>query len=173
MKSISQMVLLSIILSITAGLIYNPILISPIFAAKPDPCFGKKSVGCPNMVCSTSQYNTATCCWTDIHDDKVVCQQCHVNTDSGNLENCSNVENKGKSDRGFVAPPPSGVAPPPSTETCPDNTAKDSNGNCTPSTQSPGDSSNDEEDDDDNKPQFPRGNILGELQTNSELQPQS
>ena len=29
------------------------------------------------------------------------------------------------------------------------------------------------DDDDNNKPHFPRGNILGELQTNNELQPPS
>ena len=43
------------------------------------------------------------------------------------------------------------------------------NGNCTPSTQSSEDSSENV----DNQPQFPRGNILGEVQANNKLQPQS
>ena len=72
-----------------------------------------------------------------------------------------------------TAPPPVGVAPPPSsTQTCPENTALDANGNCAPVTQAP--PSTDQgtttiqpsPPSDDNKPlkhKLPKANILGEL----------
>jgi hypothetical protein len=44
------------------------------------------------------------------------------------------------------------VAPPPSTETCPDNTALDANGNCAPVTQTP----KEPKSSDDNKPSKPK-----------------
>ena len=55
-----------------------------------------------------------------------------------------------------MSPLPSGKAPPPSTEKCPDNSAVDQNGNCTPITQLPGDTS------DNNNPNL-RGNILNDI----------
>jgi hypothetical protein len=171
MKCINQMVLLSIVFGLVVGLTYSPISLQPLFAMSPDPCFGKHSAGCPNMSCKNyPETLTATCCWTDIHDGELACQTCWVNTDTGEFENCSSTS-IGGSDSSVVAPPPSGKAPPPSTEKCPDNSAMDSKGNCTPMTQLLEDSSNDNNDD--KKPQFPRGNILGELQSNSELPPQS
>ena len=79
----------------------------------------------------------ATCCWTDIQDGETVCQACQVNTDTGEFENCTDVLSKGKPSAGIIAPPPVGVAPPPPTESCPENTARDAQGNCTPLTQTP------------------------------------
>ena len=38
MKSINQMVLLSVMIGLEALLIYGPISVKPIFAAPPDPC---------------------------------------------------------------------------------------------------------------------------------------
>jgi hypothetical protein len=70
-----------------------------------------------------------------------MCQTCDVNTDTGEFENCSDPiivsTDKGRAGPGVIAPPPSGVAPPPPTESCPENTARDVNGNCTPLTQTP------------------------------------
>jgi len=157
MKSINQMVLLTVIFGLVAGLIYDPISVKPIFAVPPDPCFGKHSPGCPNMACSNNPATlTAHCCWTDIYNDRTICQSCDVNTDTGEFENCDYSFSKGKPDSSIVIPPPSGKAPPPSTEKCPDNSAVDSNGNCTPMTQLPDDTS------DNNKPNL-RDNLLNDM----------
>lgn len=137
MKSINLM-LLAFGLLLVGGLVYSSGSLHPVFAASPDPCFGKHSPGCPGMSCSNSPATlSANCCWLDIHDDTIVCQSCEVNTDTGEFENCTDVASKGKPDSSTVIPPPSGLAPPPSTEKCPDNSATDSKGNCTPITQSP------------------------------------
>jgi len=145
------------VLFLVAGLANSSISLQPVFANMPDPCFGKHSAGCPNMVCSNHPaLGTAHCCWTDIFNDRTVCQTCDVNTDTGDFENCSKVESKGHPDSSTVIPPPSGLAPPPSTEKCPDNSAVDQNGNCTPTTKLPDDTS------DNNKPNL-RGNILNDM----------
>lgn len=168
MKNNNQMFLLTAISLIAMGLVYGPIVINPGLAAPPDICFEEHCAGkgCENNV----ENLTATCCW-DGGDGRTYCQTCDVNTDSGEFENCSNPRPifSGQADDTIVTPPPTGNAPPPSTEKCPDNSAVDQNGNCTPVAQLPEDSSND----DNSKPQIPRGNILGEIQTNNELQPQS
>jgi hypothetical protein len=150
MKSINQLVLLSIVLSITTGLMYGPISIHLVLAAPPHPCFG----GAQDYVCiceNNPSKQTATCCWYDPITGGEGCQTCEVNT--GDFENCTS---KGKSDPSTVAPPPSGKSPPPSTEKCPDNTAVDQNGNCAPTTQLPDDTS------DNTKPNL-RGNVLDDL----------
>jgi len=152
MKSNNWMVLLSIIMGIVVGLIYGPISINLILAAPPHPCFG----GAQDYVCiceNNPAKLTAKCCWHDSITGSYACQTCEVNTDTGDFENCTS---KGKPDSSVVAPPPSGKAPPPSTEKCPDNSAVDQNGNCTPTTQLPDDTS------DNNKPNL-RGNILNDL----------
>ena len=155
MKSINKIVLLSVITGLTAGLIYGPISINLILAAPPHPCFG----GAQDYVCiceNNPAKLTAKCCWHDSITGSYACQTCEVNTDTGEFENCHNGASKGGFDSGVVAPPPLGKAPPPSTEKCPDNSAVDQNGNCNPTTQLPGDTS------DNNKPNL-RGNILKDM----------
>ena len=154
------MVLVSTFLFITVGLIYSPNTMRTIFAEPPDPCFGDD---CPGSRCTNyPDGGYAVCCWTGPNGHEI-CQACDI-TLGGDFDNCLPPSSKGVPS-GVIAPPPSGVAPPPSTEKCPDNSAVDSKGNCTPITQSPGDG--------DNKPKFPRGDILGDLQTNQGTQPPS
>jgi len=156
MKSINASVIV-FVLFLVPGLASSSISLQPVFANLSDPYFRKHSAGCPGMACSNSPaFLSAHCCWTEIRDDKLVCQTCDVSTDTGEFENCSAVENKGKPDSSTVIPPPSGKAPPLSTEKCPDNSAIDQNGNCTPTTQLPDDTS------DNNKPNF-RGDILNDM----------
>jgi hypothetical protein len=156
MKSINALVI-AFVLFLVAGLGNSSISLQPVFANSPDLCFRKHSAGCPGMACSNSPaFLSVHCCWTDIYNDKVVCQTCDVNTDTGEFENCSAVENKGKPDSSTVIPPPSGKAPPPSTEKCHDNSAVDKNGNCSPTTQLPYDTS-------DNNKHNLRGNILNDM----------
>ena len=131
-----------------------------IFAEPPDPCFGDD---CPGSRCDNyPDGGYAVCCWTGPNGHEI-CQACDI-TLGGDFDNCLPPSSKGVPS-GVIASPPSGVAPPPSTEKCPDNSAVDSKGNCTPITQSPGDG--------DNKPKVPRGDILGDLQTNQGTQPPS
>jgi hypothetical protein len=64
-----------------------------------------------------------------------------------------------------TAPPPSGVAPPPSTQTCPENTALDANGNCAPVTQTPKEPKS-SDDNNPSKPKLPKGGgVLEQPQT--------
>lgn len=112
---------------------------SIVFAAKPDYCFEND---CPGRLCDNNPAKgTATCCWSKpgVIPPEPTCQTCHVNTETGEFENCTDVHSKGRPGIGIIAPPPSGVAPPPSTTTCPDITALDANGNCAPLTQAPTD----------------------------------
>ena len=168
MKNINHMFLLTAISLIAIGLFYGPVATSPILAAPPDICFEEHCAGkgCENNPARL----TATCCWTG-GDGRTYCQTCEVNTDSGEFENCDNPRPiyLGQPDDTVVAPPPTGKSPSQSTEKCPENSAIDSKGTCTPTAQSPDESSAD----DDNKPKLPRGDILGELQTNQGTQPQS
>lgn len=152
MKSNNRMVLLIIIMGMMVGLIYGPISIHHISAAPPHPCFG----GAQDYICiceNNPAKLTAKCCWHDSITGSYACQTCEVNTDTGDFENCTS---KGNPDSSVVAPPPSGKAPPPSTEKCPDNSAVDQNGNCTPITQLPDDTS------DNTKPTL-RDDVLGDL----------
>ena len=152
MKSINQLVLLNIIMGIVVGLIYGPISIQLILAAPPHPCFG----GAQDYICICEinpAKQTANCCWYDTITGSYACQTCEVNADTGDFENCTI---KGKPDSSVVAPPPSGKAPPASTENCPDNSAVDENGNCSPSAQLPDDTSSN------TKPNL-RGNVLDDL----------
>lgn len=132
-------VIISLIFLIS-GALCSQLLVQPVFALLPDPCFGKHSAGCPGMRCTNDPANlSAYCCWTDIHDGQQVCQGCNVNTDTGEFENCTDVfpTSKGTLGTGVIAPPPSGIAPPPQTGTCPENTVLDAQGNCSPLTQGP------------------------------------
>ena len=79
---------------------------------------------------------TAVCCWQESPGGDFVCQLCYV-SDEGEFEDCTDPKSPGTSGTGVIAPPPSGVTPPPPTESCPENTARDVNGNCTPLTQTP------------------------------------
>ena len=154
MKRTNIMVLVSTFLFVAVGLIYSPNTMRTIFAEPPDPCFGD---GCEGTWCSDLADDAALqCCWTGPNGYQI-CQICWK-LDDGSFAGCDPPRTKGIPDSSIIAPPPSGVAPPPSTDKCPDNSAVDSKGNCTPITQSPNDG--------DNKPKFPRGDILGELQTN-------
>jgi hypothetical protein len=117
-----------------SGAICSQLSVHPAFGVEPDPCF---DLPCLNRKCENNEGGSATCCWQESPGGDVVCQTCHVNTDTGEFENCSDVGSIGKPGAGVLAPPPSGVAPPPPTESCPENTARDAQGNCTPLTQTP------------------------------------
>jgi hypothetical protein len=104
--------------------------VQPVFAEPPDPCFGNND--CPGNQCRGGvAEGFMECCWDAPSGDRLICQFCAV-TEDGELL-CDNP----KVIKGTIAPPPSGVAPPPPTESCPENTARDVNGNCTPLTQTP------------------------------------
>jgi hypothetical protein len=116
-------------------------------AKGPSLCFESPQYGfCKDRKCinvgigegEPPSQNKASCCWTDTNSGEKMCEVCEVNTDTGEFENC-HIYSKGKPDTSTIAPPPSGVAPPPSTQTCPENTALDANGNCAPVTQGPKD----------------------------------
>jgi len=156
MKSINLM-LLAFVLLLVAGLAYSSVSLHPVFAEPPDPCFGD---GCEGTWCNTDSTGNIDCCW-DGPNGFPICQTCYT-LDNGSINGCDPPRTKGHPDSSTVIPPPLGLAPPPSTEKCPDNSAVDSKGNCTPITQFPNDG--------DNKPKFPRGDILGELQTDQETQ---
>ena len=132
--------------------------------------------------------NIVNCCYKEYDTDTgetvaIYCAVCYDNG-TGNLacDAYEKVESIKPPDGGQVfpkdtAPPPVGVAPPPpppSTQTCPDNTALDANGNCTPVTQGPTDQGTTTQpppSDDNNKPskpKLPKGNILGELPQSGE-----
>jgi hypothetical protein len=105
---------------------------SYVFAEPPDPCWGDD---CAGTKCEPFGSNGTDCCW-DGPNGQWICQTCY-NTDDGTIAGCDPPRTKGRPDSSTIAPPPSGVAPPPSTNTCPDNTALDANGNCAPVTQGP------------------------------------
>ena len=122
---------------LVSGAVYSQLSAPLVFAVGPAYCFEHD---CPERFCDNNPAKgTATCCWRDpgIIPAQNTCQTCHVNTNTGEFENCTSVLNKGTPDRSVIAPPPSGVAPPPSTEACPENTARDAKGNCAPLTQTP------------------------------------
>ena len=120
----SKPVIFVVISLLAVALIYSSSA-SYVFAAKPAYCFEHS---CPIRSCTNNPANgTASCCWEEpgVIPPENRCQTCHVNTDTGEFENCSEPASKHKPDTRTIAPPPSGVAPPPSTQTCPDNTALD------------------------------------------------
>ena len=79
MKSINSVVIVFGLL-LVVGLTYSSVSLQPVFANLPDPCFGKHSPGCANMVCNNNPLlGTAHCCWTELYTDKTVCQTCDVN----------------------------------------------------------------------------------------------
>lgn len=125
-----------------SGTICGQLLVFPVWAAPMHPCFDG---GCPGFRNCTNDPGAlkATCCWKEpgVIPPEINCQTCNVNTDTGEFENCSSAASEGTPGSGVIAPPPSGVAPPPSIETCPENTARDVNSNCTPLTQTPEESS--------------------------------
>jgi hypothetical protein len=117
-----------------SGAICSQLFVQSVYAAFPAYCFEND---CSGRTCyNNTERGTASCCWETA--GTTMCQTCDVNTDTGEFENCSDPiivsTDKGP---GVIAPPPSGVAPPPPTESCPENTARDVNGNCTPLTQTP------------------------------------
>jgi hypothetical protein len=163
----SEVLIVASLSFLVAGLIYCPISLRPVFAAPPDRCFGSHCSGF--SACDNSPDRlTATCCWRDPGDvpQYTKCQTCHVNTDTGEFEDCTNVTSKGKSDSTVIAPPPSGVAPPPLTTTCPANTVSDTNGNCAPVTQGPTDQGTTTQPptgDNTNNPKHHKGDELSQL----------
>lgn len=119
------------------GDVCSQLSVQPVFASPPAYCFEHD---CAERFCDNNPAKgTATCCWKEpgVIPRETKCQTCHVNTSTGEFENCTSVLSKGRADSSIIAPPHSGVAPPPSTETCPENTALDAKGNCTPLTQTP------------------------------------
>ena len=150
------MVLLTVIIGLVTGLISSPISVKPIFAEPPDPGFGGGDCY------SAWGGDWLTCCWTetDPNDPEGIeihkCQDCIIEEPQPICGHPYPGFYKDPKGPGIIAPPPSGKAPPPSTEKCPDNSAVDQNGNCTPTTQLPHDTS------DNNKPNL-RGNILNDM----------
>jgi hypothetical protein len=145
-----------------SGLVQNPFFVVPVFAEPPDPCFGD---GCEGGFCNDLFPGKAVqCCWNGPNGNSI-CQLCWTD-DQGNFFYCDPPRTKDKADSSTIAPPPSGVAPPPSTQTCPENTALDANGNCAPLTQGPtdqGTTAQPPSSTDDNKPpkpKLPKGDIL-------------
>jgi hypothetical protein len=156
-----------VFLFVLVGLVCFPISVAPVSAAPPDPCFGNGAPGCEAACQNNPEKLQATCCWI-APDGKHTCQTCEVNTQTGEFENCY-YEKIGELDDDIViSQPPSDLAPPPSTGKCPDNVAVDKNRNCSPVVQSPEESSNNNNDN--NRPQFPRGEILNELEPNQNIQ---
>ena len=122
---------------LVSGAICSQLFVQPAFAANPHYCFEHDCGG--DRICDNNpKKGTATCCFRDpgTIPQSTTCQTCHVNTTTGEFENCTSAS-EGQTGPGIIAPPPSGVAPPPPTESCPENTARDANGNCTPLTQTP------------------------------------
>jgi hypothetical protein len=151
-------------LFLVAGLAYSSASLHPVFAEPPDPCFGD---GCEGTWCDSIFSGKADqCCWTGPNGDQI-CQICWVleGSESGGYFYCDPPTTKGRPDSSTIAPPPSGVAPPPSTQTCPENTALDANGNCARVTQTP----KEPKLSDDNKPSKPKlpkgGGVLEEPST--------
>jgi hypothetical protein len=160
MKNNKRILLLTVIMGLVAVLIYGPISSKPLFAAPPSPCIENPFPwGCQDRQCDNSpETSTISCCWRDNANGGVyVCQSCDID-DNGDIGGCTDVNpaSEGKSNTDVISPPPSGKAPPASTEKCPDNSAVDQNGNCTPTSQMPDDPS------DNTKPTL-RGNVLDDL----------
>jgi hypothetical protein len=87
---------------------------------------------------NNTQKGTASCCWTDFFSGDTLCQTCDINTDTGDFVDCTEPHVvSSKTDSSTIVPPTSGIAPPPPTESCPENIARDAQGNCTPLTQTP------------------------------------
>jgi hypothetical protein len=118
---------------LVVALMYSSLSEFYVFAEPPDPCFG---TGCEGGYCMDTFLGVVQCCWLGPNGMTDICQECWTD-DDGEFYYCDPPRTKGRSDTGVFAPPPSGVAPPPPTESCPENTARDVNGNCTPLTQTP------------------------------------
>jgi hypothetical protein len=124
---------------LVSGAICGQLLVFPVWAAPMHPCFDGGCPGYRNCINEPGRLK-ATCCWKEpgVIPPEINCQTCNVNTDTGEFEDCHDAQaSEGLLGPGVIAPPPSGVAPPPPTETCPENTALDAQGNCTPLTQGP------------------------------------
>ena len=97
---------------LVSGATCSQLFVQPIFAANPHYCFEHDCGG--DRVCDNDpKKGTATCCFRDpgTIPQSTTCQTCHVNTSTGEFENCTSAS-KGKPGAGVIAPPPSGVAPP-------------------------------------------------------------
>lgn len=128
---------LTLLLLLFAVSASSPIFLPRVFAEPPDPCFGDS---CSRSVCHNDpQTLSAGCCWGVNRGN---CQDCNVNTQTGEFENCTPVYrphipvNSGKILGGGTLASPNAA---PSPKTCPDGSAPDTNGNCPTSTtnQSP------------------------------------
>jgi hypothetical protein len=104
-----------------SGAICSQLSVPLVYADTPNNCFTVPDlIGC-SCKQSKSGYSE-TCCWIG-NDGLTKCQTCDRDIDTGDHSNCT--------------PSPEGVAPPPPTESCPENIARDAQGNCTPLTQTP------------------------------------
>ncbi|HJT49967.1 MAG TPA: hypothetical protein VJ729_17430 [Nitrososphaeraceae archaeon] len=124
-------VVLSLLLLLIGSLTYSQIFLPRVIAEPPDPCFGDS---CSRSICHNHpQTLSATCCWGVNAGN---CQDCNVNTQTGEFENCTPVYrphipvNSGKILGGGTLASPN-AAP---QMTCPDGSAPDANGNCPTST---------------------------------------
>jgi hypothetical protein len=140
-------ILVFALLFLVAGLAYSSVSLHPVFAEPRDPCWGDE---CEGTKCSPFGDFGVRCCWTGPNGFDI-CQICYILED-GQIDGCDPPNTKGNPDSSSIAPPPSGVAPPSSTQTCPENTALDANGNCAPVTQTP----KEPKLSDDNKPSKPK-----------------
>lgn len=133
----SLVVVITSLMFLVSGTICSQLFVQPVLAAPMHPCFDG---GCPGYRHCTNDPGAlkATCCWKEpgVIPSEINCQTCDINTDTGEFDNCSSAS-KGTTGPGIVAPPPLDVAPPPPTESCPENTARDAQGNCSPMTQGP------------------------------------
>jgi len=113
MKSINQMVLLTVIIGLVTGLISSPISVKPIFAEPPDPGFGGGDCY------SAWGGDWLTCCWTetDPNDPEGIeihkCQDCIIEEPQPICGHPYPGFYKDPKGPGIIAPPPPGVAPPP------------------------------------------------------------
>jgi hypothetical protein len=120
----SVLVFASLLLFLVAGLIYYHSPLS-VHALPPDPCFGQHNAFCLDQYCKNDPERLkATCCWKFADTGQSVCQDCDINTDTGEFENCTTAGRKG-------------VSLPPLIQACPENTALDANGNCAPVIKNP------------------------------------
>lgn len=124
-------VLSLLLLLLLAQLTYSPIFLLRVFAEPPDPCFGDS---CARTQCHNHlDKGTAGCCWGVGAGN---CQECAVNTQTGEFENCTPVYRHapvipGKNLGGGTLASPNAT---PTPNTCPDGSAPDANGNCPTST---------------------------------------
>jgi hypothetical protein len=130
-KSKNTIMLVAVLSSLAAELIYTSLSISFAFADEPGGCF-MGTIRCHDRFCTNDpDHLQATCCWYGPAGQRQ-CQTCDVNLQTGDFENCNTYSRNAGS--GNAAAPPTNVAPP---ALCPDGSSPDANGKCPPVTQGP------------------------------------